>query len=114
MKNIISILLRRKLLILATTFVVAACTVVFAFSVTPQYTAILQLVFEPNVSSAIDYDAAINRRPQDEATILSESEILKSREIAKRVIQKLQLDTVPEFNTTLRPVSEMQVLLSEI
>lgn len=68
----------------------------------PSYTTESTLVFEGKVGPVVDIRAALSDQPQDEATIVSEIDIIKSRSLAKRVIEQLHLDTDPEFNPALR------------
>ena len=68
-------------------------------------------MFEPDANLAVDKTAAQNREPQDEAAILSQVGVLQSRELAQRVIDKLQLQNVNEFNTSIVPDSKLSKFL---
>jgi polysaccharide biosynthesis transport protein len=89
---------RRKWIILATIAIITGGMVLYVETATPRYTASLQILFEGNQNKPIDFEAAIAGQPQDEASILGEIQVLKSRELAQRVIEALQLHNNPEFN----------------
>ncbi|MBK8211742.1 MAG: polysaccharide biosynthesis tyrosine autokinase, partial [Rhodospirillales bacterium] len=101
---LLKVLTRRKGLIVAT---ILGCALLAALvtQVLPQrYTAVLKLAFETrgqpvgelqgNASAAQDEAGAV-------AGILNEVEILKSRELAEKVIDQLHLDDDPVFNPAL-------------
>lgn len=89
---------RRKWIILAAITIITGGMVLYVETVTPRYTASLQILFDGNQNKPIDFEAAITGQPQDEASILGEIQVLKSRELAQRVIEALQLHNNPEFN----------------
>ena len=104
-REFLSILSRRRWVVLGTVVIITGLAALFAFFWTPQYTANLQLVFDAQQQSVIDFGAAISGQPQDEAALLSEIEVIKSRALAGRVIDKLGLLNDPEFNANLAPPS---------
>lgn len=106
------LLRRRKGLILALILVCVAAAASFALLVTPKYRAVTQLLFEPQASLAADNMAAQNRDPQDEAAVLSQVGVLKSRELAQRVIDKLHLQDVEELNPKADRVDKFAGLLA--
>jgi succinoglycan biosynthesis transport protein ExoP len=103
LKEFLSILYRRKWLIVGTVIIITGLAALFAFTATPEYTANLQLVFDATEQKVINFDAAMSGQPQDEAALLSEIEVIQSRALAGRVIDKLGLENDPEFNTDLAP-----------
>lgn len=111
LKEFLSVLFRRKWLVLGTIVIITGLAALFSFIATPRYTANLQLVFDAQEQSVIDFGAAFSALPQDEATVLSEIEVIKSRALAGRVIDKLGLLKDPEFNDNLTPPSIFAKLL---
>ena len=112
LKEFLSILFRRKWLMLGTVLIITGSAAVFAFTATPRYTATLHLVFDAKEQkSVINFDAAISGQPQDEASLLNEIEVIKSRALAGRMIDKLGLINDPEFNNELAPPSMFARLL---
>lgn len=105
LKELLSILYRRKWLILGTVIIITSLVTLYAFIATPRYTANLQLVFDAKEQSVLNFDAALSGQPQDEAALLSEIEVIQSRALAGRVVDKLDLQADPEFNSDLAPPS---------
>jgi uncharacterized protein involved in exopolysaccharide biosynthesis len=101
--DLLKIFLRRKWIFFWTIFFITGLCAILAFTLTPRYTASLQLYFEADNPAIVDFEAALSGQPQDEATIMSEIEVLKSRRLAQRVINKLSLDQDSEFNPELLP-----------
>ncbi|OLP59284.1 hypothetical protein BJF93_03595 [Xaviernesmea oryzae] len=85
-------------------FVALVLGAVFAFTATPRYTASATLIIDANnqqISNQILSNGNQNMLmglKDDDATILSEVEILKSERIAKVVVDKLDLLNDPDFN----------------
>jgi len=87
--------------------------VLYVQTATPRYTAELQVVFENKTGPLFDFQAAVAGAPQDEASILTEIEVIRSRKLADRVIKALQLDQDPEFNGKLRPPSALSTFFKD-
>ena len=109
LRETLLLLWRRRLLILATIFTLTAVAGIYAFLAVPLYTTNLQILFESKAGPVFDFKAASMGVPQDEASIISETGVLKSRSVAGRVIRKLNLERDPEFNPELRPKSWVEV-----
>ena len=98
-------ILRRRLpVIVYTTAVIMALVIAFICLAPPQYTASSQIVFDSKVApNSIDLRPILSGAPPDEAFILSELDVIRSRSLAKRVIDKLRLDENPDFDKSVRP-----------
>ncbi len=94
---------RRKGLILGTAFFLLLLATVAVFMLTPLYTAQSLLILEAERLGPIDVEAVMAGMPSDAATIESETEVLKSRGLARKVVHQLGLEQVAEFNSTLEP-----------
>lgn len=103
--DILRIFLRRKWIFLWTVLLITGACVAVVLQLPQKYTATLQLYFEAENPTVVDFEAALSGQPQDAAAILSEMEVLKSRSLAQRLVEKLDLDQDPEFNSKLRPES---------
>lgn len=103
--EVLRIIFRRKFLILGAVTLATIIVAVYVFTVNPKYKAELQVLFEEKSGPVFDFKAAAAGQPQDEASIFSEIEVIRSRNLAWRVISKLSLDQQPEFNSKLRPTS---------
>ena len=108
------ILLRWKWLILATVVILTGLTVWVTLMLTPKYTATAEIVFESEPMNIVDIDKVFSGKPHDVASILSEVEILKSRNVAHKVVKKLELYTYPEFNSALREENFIESYISYI
>lgn len=113
LKEFLGIVSRRKWLIAGVIFIITGLAVLFSFSATPLYTANLQLVFDAEEQNVLNFQAALSGQPQDEAALLSEIEVIQSRALTGRVIDRLDLLSDPEFNGELAPPSFLARLLPE-
>ncbi|HRW60904.1 MAG TPA: polysaccharide biosynthesis tyrosine autokinase [Defluviicoccus sp.] len=104
---------RRKWAIIGVVALLTGLAVLYVQTATPRYTAELQVVFENKTGPLLDFQAAVTGAPQDEASILTEIEVIQSRTLAERVMAQLNLDQDPEFNAALRPESGLRLFLKE-
>lgn len=106
LRGLVSTLWRRKFFVMgaALAFAVAAMTAVYA--VTPLYTASSVVMLDREEDQVIDLASVVSGVPTDFFAILAEVEVLKSRNLAGRVIEALRLETLPEFNPLLIEDSE--------
>lgn len=105
--------LRRRLpVIIATIAVLMSLVVAFICLAPPLYTASSQIVFDTRLPpSSIDVRPILTGQPPDAAFMLSEVDVIRSRSLANRVIEKLRLDQNPDFNSSLRPDGPVTALL---
>jgi capsular exopolysaccharide synthesis family protein len=96
---------RRRWLIIVITLFLFSLIAAYVSMCTPTFTSQLYMLFEAQPVKVIDFQAALSGAPQDEATLLGEIEVLRSRKLAARVIKDLALDNDPEFNPNLREQS---------
>jgi len=101
--DLLQIFLRRKWILIWSIVLITTLSAAISLVLTPRYTAILEIYFEADNPAVVDFEAALTGQPQDAAAILSEIQVLKSRRLARRVIDKLSLDQDPEFNPALMP-----------
>ncbi len=95
---------RRKGIILGTVTVLTVLTAVTVFQLTPRYTAAALLIIETRGSNvATDVKAVLSGLSADRETIESEIEVLASRGLVGKTVNRLNLDRNPEFNRALRP-----------
>ena len=78
----------------------------FAFKVaTPLYRATAVVIFETATPSVVDLDSVLSGFTGDDTAVNSEVEVLKSRGLMQKVVERLNLTRDPEFNTELREPS---------
>jgi capsular exopolysaccharide synthesis family protein len=102
LRRTLRILWRRKWLIATVVVVITGVVGLFSFTVTPRYEATLQIVFESRTGPAFDLKAAAAGQPQDEPALVSEIDVIQSRNLSERVVEALGLADDPEFNANLR------------
>ncbi len=97
---------RRKKIVIGTILFLVIVTFLIVNQLTPKYSSTAQVLIDPRQSQVVDIEAVVSGLPQDMETVESEIQILKSRRLAERVIQKLRLYEDPEFNKSLREKPE--------
>lgn len=106
---------RRRLSLLVAVFLLTfAAVAVFTFQIKPLYTATASVIVATPKQKVIDIGAVIQGLPADTATVDTEAEILKSRSLIAKVVERLDLIHNPDFNTALRPPTAMQKNISQL
>lgn len=103
--SVLALLWRRKGLILSTVILTTLAAVLLVFQVTPRYTAEARILFGTRAAKVVDIERVLGALRSDRATISSEVEVLSSRSLAEKVVDRLGLVDRPEFNRHLRPSS---------
>lgn len=95
---------RGKVIILACVLVAMFAAGYYAFGVAvPTYRATAQMSLEIRTESVIDVESVLSGMSSDRASINTEMEIIRSRELIGRLVDELDLMNDPEFNAALRP-----------
>ncbi len=82
-------------LVVATVMALAALTLSVML---PRYTSEMTLLFETRRNlMETDFETVMEGRPQNNSTIVGEIQVIRSRDLAMKVIDELYLDTDPEF-----------------
>ncbi|MFN4354437.1 GumC family protein [Parvibaculum sp.] len=110
LKALFLTLRKRMGVILGVTFGLTALVMVAVLQQTPLYTATAQVLLDRQKMQVTDMEAVMSGLPSDSATVDSEVEILRSRALAERVIDRLNLLEDPEFNRALREPSMLRWL----
>jgi succinoglycan biosynthesis transport protein ExoP len=76
---------------------------------TPYYTASSAVVLESRQEQVVDLESAITGLGGDQLTINTEVEVLKSRELIRQLVERLDLIDDPEFNPSLRPPNRYSI-----
>lgn len=98
------VLWRRKTLIVLTTVLLSAIAVGIVQFLTPQYSATAQVMIDPGQPKIADaVSAVLAGSSADALQVESEARVLKSRNLAQRVVRELRLDQDPEFNPPPQP-----------
>lgn len=92
-------LVKSRWLSIATfTLLCTALAVLFVLSVTPQYKATATLLLEASQKKAVSIEEVVGIDTRAKEYYQTQFEILKSNRVAQRVIEKLELTKVAEFN----------------
>lgn len=94
-------LLRRRKLIAAIVLLLNALAIVAVTRMTPRYTAQADLMISPRQQQVVDLKAVLSGLSGETEVVESEIQVLRSREIARIVVQQLDLDDRAEFNPAL-------------
>lgn len=108
------IIRRRANVILGATILGTVLATIFIFQLTPRYTAEATVMLETRKNQMVDFTSLMAGLTGDQSVVRSEMEILKSRALADKVAEKLQIDTWPEFNPSLRRPGFFEALLSPL
>lgn len=107
-RAILLVLRRRRWLLLAWLVVVPALSWVALNRMTPRFTAVGALIYQPSEYKVRELQSALRTDPVTEAVMASQSEILQSLHIVQKVADRGNLYANPEFNPALRPASTLQ------
>jgi capsular exopolysaccharide synthesis family protein len=103
---------RRANVIAGATILGTVLATIFIFQLTPRYTAEATVMLETRKNQMVDFTSLMAGLTGDQSVVRSEMEILKSRALADKVAEKLDIDSWPEFNPALRRPGFFEALLS--
>lgn len=92
---------RRLRLFGAIAGLVFIAVVLVTMTATPMYTATANVMLDTRREQVTNVEAVLSGLPADSSVVDTEVEIIKSRRLAERVVNALQLDQDPEFNPAL-------------
>ncbi len=102
LRDLVKVLQRRRSIILGTVAITTLATALFAYNLTPQYTAGSAISIEPRKTRVLNTEAVVEQVPQDRTMIETEIKFLGSRSFAHYAIEALGLLADPSFNPVLR------------
>lgn len=108
LKAIVLAVWRRKGLIVLTVALMSAVAFWVADGIEQRYSASARVLFEPERLQIIDYDNVLIRADPTGAGLQNQIEILRSVELMERVVERLELTALPEFNPTLATLNELE------
>ncbi|MEL6840725.1 MAG: polysaccharide biosynthesis tyrosine autokinase [Pseudomonadota bacterium] len=101
--QLVGTLWRGKLRIILAGLVTLCIGVWYAFfAATPVYTASAVVALESREQQVMDIESVVTGLSGDQATVNTEVEVIRSRELIERVVLDLDLASDPEFNAELR------------
>ncbi len=84
------------------------------FAAVPLYRSSAVVMLEPNQANVVDLQSVVGGLAGDTAEVNSELEVLKSRGLMGKVVDRLDLASDPEFNEALRPLTAFGVLKQHV
>jgi len=87
----------RKQIIIGTAATVITLTIIYLYQVTPLYTAQAVVMLDQRENKVLDVSAIIPGLPTDPQTIQNQVQILRSRTLISRVVDRMHLDQDGEF-----------------
>jgi len=102
LSDILHTLWLRKRLLMSVTFSLSILAVLIIFQLVPRYTATTQLLIGINAAKVVDIEEVMTGNLNGDAAVIGEMEVLKSRELARKIIDILHLEQYEEFNPDLR------------
>ncbi|MEW5703924.1 MAG: polysaccharide biosynthesis tyrosine autokinase [Pseudomonadota bacterium] len=103
---------RRRNVIGGTIALLTLLAGLIVYQVTPRYTAHAHIMIEPRENKIVSIETVMAALPQGLETLNGQIEVIRSRSLARRVIQKSRLDLEPEFNLDLRKPGFLATLFS--
>src|ERR1700690_4257101 len=94
---------KKRWVIAALTLLVGAITTLVVYSVTPVYRSTATLYIEPSKEKVVSIDPVYGGFSGDREHIQTQLEILKSRQLAEKLVQRLKLATDPAIDPSQRP-----------
>jgi len=108
------VLLKKNLLkIIAFSFLVTLITTIVVYSITPKYKATSTLLIESETRNAVSIEEVVGIDSSQKEYYLTQFEVLKSNRIAQRVIDRLELSRLPEFNKELSQEKSLKEKIKE-
>jgi len=103
LKTFLNILKRRRVVIFGCTTLFTLLCVFIILNLTPVYTAEAIVMLNTRKSQVVDLQAVLSGLQSDEAAVRTEVEVVKSRALAQRVVNELDLTANPLLNARLAP-----------
>jgi uncharacterized protein involved in exopolysaccharide biosynthesis len=110
-KEVLRTIWRRKKVLVATVVLITTMAVLVVLQLTPKYTAKTLVMIGDRKIQVVDVQDVLSGLSSDATTIQSEVEVIRSRNLARRIVEKLGLIKDPEFNVELRKESFLGAIL---
>jgi succinoglycan biosynthesis transport protein ExoP len=110
-REIMAVLRRRAKVIVGCAALISVLATIVVFQLTPRYTAEASVMLDVRKNQVVDVQSVLSGLQGDSAVLRSEVEILKSRTLAQKVADKLNLYAYAEFNPSRAPPNYLNALL---
>jgi capsular exopolysaccharide synthesis family protein len=95
----------KKHIVIRVTLLITLIASFIIFQLVPQYTASTQLLLGIHTAKVVNIEEVISGSLSGDSAVVGEIEVIKSRDLARAVIKKLNLQQYQEFNQELKPPS---------
>ena len=112
--SVLRVLQARKVIIACTVAAVLGIAVAALALIVPTFSATAVIMLDQRKNAVADVNTVLSGLPTDSASVVqNQVQVLTSEQLAGRIVDKLKLDSDPEFNTELAPrLSNLFGLLS--
>lgn len=101
---------RRRNLVFVTMLVLSVLTLIILIEIPPRFTGSVAIIVDPRSQKVVDVESVLEGASKDTEAVYSEAEVLTSRQLIGKLVDKLDLLNQPEFNESLKP----RTLLSKV
>jgi capsular exopolysaccharide synthesis family protein len=108
--RLIAVLHRRLRLGAGVAAGVFLAALVATLAATPKYTATASVMLDLRKEKVVHSEDVLSGLPVESSVVDTEVEVIKSRQLAARVVRALHLDVDPEFNSALRPSNPLRTV----
>jgi succinoglycan biosynthesis transport protein ExoP len=105
---------RRLRLFAAVAATVLLATILITLTATPKYTATANVMLDPRKEKVTNVDDVLSGLPADSSVVDTEVEVLKSRQLAERVVKALNLEADPEFNPRVATPTGLRAVIGGV
>ncbi len=103
LSSVLNVLEVRRKLIISVTFLISLLALLTIYQLVPRYTATNQLLIGINSAKVVDIEEVLSGGMKGDTAVIGEMEVIKSRELAHKIIAHLHLDQYEEFNPKPKP-----------
>lgn len=111
LKEYLFILRKRKWIAFFFCLLVIAATVFFVYTATPIYKSTAKILIEKENPNIVDFQEVFQVNARQTDYYVTQYELLKSRTLAEKVIQKLDLEETPYFKDQPKPIDRFLKML---
>jgi capsular exopolysaccharide synthesis family protein len=113
-RELIGVLRRRKWTMIICVLLITGFTAAVLSTITPQYETGTSIMLDERQPQLADLESIVTGLPPGSETMQSQVAVILSRDFADRLIRKLKLYEVPEFNRNLREASGWERFTSRV
>lgn len=113
-RKVVAVFRRRLKLFSAVGLLIFVAVFIATANATPKYTATANVMLDTRQQRVVNSEAVLSGLNADSSTVDTEVEVLKSRQLAERVVAELKLQDDPDFNASLRKPSGLKAVIGGV